>query len=104
MRRKTNTRRTGQSYIVAYDVAENRRRKRLADVLLDAGARIGLSLFRARLTHAEAVTLREEAARVINTSTDRVHVFRLCEHCAKQAVQVGAPWAGDTPDSSVVFV
>lgn len=92
MRRQPRRARLGKRYVIAYDVSDDRRRERLAGALLDVGVRVGLSLFVARLTRGELVTLVERAAELVDPSTDRVHLYRLCQACEAVSAFVGTPW------------
>ena len=89
-------------YVVVYDVANDRQRDRVATALLDVGTRVGLSVFAARLTSAEAGATLERLAGLIDPATDRVHLHRFCAVCDTASVRVGVPWR--QPDTAAVAV
>jgi len=73
-------------------VADDRRRERLAMLLLDYGQRIGLSVFQLQLHRQQLDVLLARFEEMISPATDRVHVFHLCVHCAEAAKMLGRPW------------
>ena len=99
--RRTSASRRLDHLVIVYDVADDRRRTRVANALLDCGVRVGYSVFELRLSVAQAVRLLDRVARLIDTSTDRVHLYRLCSPCADKAQRIGVPW-GSTVRCAVV--
>ncbi len=67
--------------IVAYDVSDSRRRRRLASTLSAVGWRLQESVFQCILDGETAEEFNDELTRQIDTSSDAVHVFRLCRPC-----------------------
>jgi CRISPR-associated protein Cas2 len=67
--------------VVAYDVSDSRRRRRLATALSAVGWRLQESVFQCILDGETAAEFNEELARQIDQRTDTVHVFRLCRPC-----------------------
>ena len=76
-------------YVVCYDIADDRRRSRVAATLLDFGARAQESVFVAHLDAELAARMRERIARVIDVDWDRVNVWELCEACGQRAWALG---------------
>jgi len=82
--------------IIAYDIASSRRRDRTARLLLDYGERIQYSVFECELTPPRLNALQERLTTMINTRTDRVHFYPLCQTCFGKAASIGSPY-GLTP-------
>lgn len=76
-------------YVVCYDIADDRRRERVAKVLLDYGARVQESVFVANLDGALATKMWERLRRVVDEGWDRVHAFELCEACSAKTRVMG---------------
>ena len=68
-------------YVIAYDIADERRRARLAAALLDFGRRIEESVFLASVDEELAAEMRQRIQTIIELSEDCVHVFALCGAC-----------------------
>jgi len=76
-------------YVVCYDIADDRRRNRVATALLDFGERVQESVFVAHLDDDLAERMKERLTRIVDGDWDRVHVFEMCAGCAKQVWVLG---------------
>ena len=61
---------TKEWWLVAYDVREEKRLRRVAKHLLGYGVRVQYSLFRARMSRREAERLRWELLRLMDVEDD----------------------------------
>ena len=77
-------------YVICYDIADDARRSRLANALLDFGARVQESVFVANLDETLAERMTARIKKAIETDQDRVHVFALCAACAVKTQVFGA--------------
>jgi CRISPR-associated protein Cas2 len=89
------------TYVIAYDISEDRRRSQVAAVLQAYGDRVQRSVF-VCIAEPELITeIRLRVAGIIKPETDSVYVFRQCAACWEavgihgQAMVVGDPlyWA-----------
>jgi len=76
-------------YVVCYDIADDRRRDRLAAVLLNFGPRVQESVFMANLDGELAARMLAQVGRVIDENLDRVHIFELCGACSAKTKILG---------------
>lgn len=89
--------------VIAYDVADDRRRERLSDLLAGYGARVQLSVFEVLLTSAESEKeLRRSIREVIDVADDQVRVYRLDRATANETVIIGAREVEERRDWYVV--
>ena len=65
--------------MIAFDIAENRRRYRVVRALRDYCERVQKSVFECRLRPLERRALLARLDRLIDPETDRLHVFELPE-------------------------
>ncbi|MDM8558898.1 CRISPR-associated endonuclease Cas2 [Thiotrichales bacterium HSG14] len=73
------------SYIVCYDVGNDKVRDRIAKVLLKYGNRVQYSVFEVMLrSQAELQTLSEKLRAVADKETD-IRLYRLCDNCRHAA-------------------
>lgn len=64
--------------IAMYDIASNRRRARVSDLLLDFGPRVQQSVFELDVTHdRDLEILRSNIANLIDPSEDQVRLYQL---------------------------
>jgi CRISPR-associated protein Cas2 len=76
-------------YVICYDIADDRRRQRLVDVLLDYGQRVEESVFECSLETSLATRLVDSIRSVVETEEDKVLIYRLCANCAEKALVIG---------------
>ena len=73
--------------VVSYDVASDKRRGKVADILLGSGERVQFSVFECHLSREELERLRAKLTKVILPAKDSVRFYSLCERC-REAVAV----------------
>lgn len=71
--------------VVAYDVTDDRRRQRVADVLMDYGVRLQYSVFECRMDARRLADLKRRLAPLLLIPDDRVAYYSLCRACAGRA-------------------
>ncbi len=76
-------------YLVCYDIGDDKRRNRLADVLLDFGPRLQESVFLVDLDEELLGRMKERVGRTVDPMVDVVHVFAFCGTCAAKVWAVG---------------
>jgi CRISPR-associated protein Cas2 len=67
--------------MVCYDIADNKRRERVAELLLARGTRVQYSVFECRLNPHEQAVLRQALLEVIDVQEDDVRFYPLCADC-----------------------
>ena len=77
-------------FVVAYDIADDRRRNRVAKILEDYGDRVQESVFEMILdTDARYVALYARLESAIDPAADRIRVYRLCSACERSLIWLG---------------
>lgn len=82
-------------YVIAYDIADNKRCLRVAKTLESLGYRIQESVFRLRLDNATLARVRSRLAALISEGDDVIHIYPICSSCADRADTLGAVIALD---------
>jgi CRISPR-associated protein Cas2 len=78
-------------YLIAYDIADDRRREDVATVLSGYGPRVQLSVFECELrSRREAAALRAKLRTLIDAIEDQVRIYPLDEKTARGVVVLGA--------------
>lgn len=67
--------------VVAYDVANDRRRGKVVKILEKKGVRINYSVFECMLTDAQYEKLRADIGQKIDKKEDRVIYYPICLDC-----------------------
>jgi len=88
--------------VVSYDVADDRRRAKVAGILLGSGERVQFSVFECHLTREELERLRAKLTQVIAPAEDSVRFYALCERCRQSVIVEGKGAATEDHDFYVV--
>lgn len=89
-------------YAVAYDITDDRRRRRIFSVLKAYGWSVQESVFECRLTPRQFAELRRLCAREMDGQEDSILFYPLCELCLPRAHSLGIRKSTETPSWLVV--
>lgn len=76
-------------HIVVYDIANDKRRNRIARILEGYGERVQYSVFECVLGKGQFDKLWEEVADVLEGPEDSVRAYRLCAACEDRTITLG---------------
>jgi CRISPR-associated protein Cas2 len=86
------------TYLVVYDIPDDRRRTRLHDRLLDYGSPVQYSVFECLADAAELAKMQKMILRTISKRADHVRIYRLCASCLKEVwISGGKEALAETP-------
>jgi CRISPR-associated protein Cas2 len=88
--------------VVAYDVANDRRRVRLRSVLRKYGLPVQESVWECHVTAREARALKAEVRKTIRKQSDLVRFYTLCADCQELVEDERGPVDVEIPDALVV--
>jgi CRISPR-associated protein Cas2 len=89
-------------YVLAYDIADDKRRAKIARLMESMGARVQGSVFEAYLNTAELDRLLKRAFRILDREEDSLRIYCLCEACRKKARVHGKGTATSRPGLIIV--
>lgn len=78
-----------QIFIIAYDISNNRRRRRVAKLLEAHGVRMNKSVFECFLTPASFKKLSKIINQKIDSKNDSVLYYPLCRNCFEKSEKTG---------------
>lgn len=91
------------SYIVAYDISDPKRLRKVARTCEDFGYRKQYSVFLCRLSATDFVRLRTRLYDIIDLNADQVLFVPLCPRCVNGMEAIGRPTeAADAKDVVLV--
>jgi CRISPR-associated protein Cas2 len=79
------------SYLVAYDIADPKRLRKVARTCEDFGTRKQYSVFLCRLSPTDLVRLRSRLYDVLNLAEDQVLFVPVCGKCVERIDTLGLP-------------
>ena len=79
-----------QTYIVCYDICDDKRLRRVFKTLRGWGDHLQYSVFRCELTHRELVELRAELGAIIHHTEDQVLFVDVGPVCGRGSTSIAA--------------
>lgn len=67
--------------VASYDIADDRRRTKLAELFEDYGVRVQYSVFELTLKPRELKELRQRAGKLLRGHADSIRYYVLCRNC-----------------------
>ncbi len=89
-------------YVISYDIPDDKRRLKIANLLEGYAARVQKSVFEARLEPNQYADLRKRLSRLLNAKEDNVRFYRLCGACCATIETVGQ--VGVTPEPGLKII
>jgi len=84
-------------YVLVYDISADKRRNKVAKLLLDYGDRVQYSVFEADLAKDDLERVCQRASKVINPVEDSVRIYALCDACVQRIVTIGLDCSTEVP-------
>jgi CRISPR-associated protein Cas2 len=89
-------------YIIAYDIRNDQRRRRVAKVLEGHGERVQYSVFECLLTANQFNALWEELGELLEPEQDSLRTYRLCAACERWTKTIGQAKTVEVPEVYIV--
>ena len=89
-------------YLVCYDIADDNRRQRIFELLLDYGKRVQESVFECLIEVPLADRMQERLRQTIDAESDNVFVFSLCDACLARSTNLGLARQASDPECYIV--
>ena len=89
-------------YVLAYDIADDRRRQKVAKLCESTAERVQGSVFEAYLTPGELEKLLKKVSKVIKSEEDGVRVYVLCASCKGKITTCGQGRVTPPPGLTIV--
>ena len=72
--------------MVAYDVTDNKRRRKVVKILEQVGTRINFSVFECMVTELQYRHLRNDLLEVIDSAEDKIVYYPICLKCYEKLI------------------
>lgn len=79
-------------YLICYDIVNDKMRHKLAEMLLDYGDRLQMSVFEADLSDNDVEIILSRAKNYV-TDIDSFRVYFICKTCKEKVHVIGRPFA-----------
>jgi CRISPR-associated protein Cas2 len=89
-------------YLVIYDISDDKRRKRVFNLLEGYGRRVQFSAFECVLNDRKFEELRSRLAKVVKMSEDSVRFYPISKHTLGQVIVWGEPPLTQMPSSVII--
>ncbi|MHC1588001.1 MAG: CRISPR-associated endonuclease Cas2 [Candidatus Syntropharchaeia archaeon] len=88
--------------MVSYDIIDDRKRAKLAEVVLDYGKRVQKSVFECHVSEREFLEMKERIEKIIDMEVDSVRYYFLCQRCIGQIQISGSGTIVEEEDTIIV--
>jgi CRISPR-associated protein Cas2 len=75
--------------LVAYDIAADRRRQKIAQVLEKYGSRVNFSVFECLVSVTDSKKMVQELTGLMKAGKDTILVYTLCKPCVNKRLSLG---------------
>ena len=77
-------------YVVAYDITNTKRRKKLSELLEAYGQRVNYSVFEIELneTKLDRLLYEIERQKLINSKYDSLRFYHICQNCVEKSFEI----------------
>lgn len=89
-------------YVVVYDIPDDKRRKKVSDLLEGYGQRVQYSVFECFLSQGKYDELRQRLQKRVKLSEDSVRFYPLSKHTLNQVETWGDPPLTKMPGSVII--
>ncbi len=89
-------------FLLAYDIADNKRRAKIARLMESLGERVQGSVFEAYLTPAELEKIVSRSGKVMKMEEDSLRIYTVCEACRPRLKTLGQ--GKPTPPPALMIV
>ena len=93
---------TTDFYVIAYDIADDKRRLKVAKQLERLGDRVQHSVFEVYLTSKELERLLKRLKKLIDVKEDSIRVYYLCASCRGKIRMIGKALVTPPPGVRIV--
>jgi CRISPR-associated protein Cas2 len=76
------------NYAVTYDIPNDKRRKKVSDLLEGYGYRVNFSVFEIIVNQTKLNRLKKELQKVIDRKVDSVRFYHLCKNCIPKSFEL----------------
>lgn len=75
--------------VVSYDVVDDKRRRKLAEILKDYGYRVQYSVFECDFEKKYLKKMLEDVSKQLNQKEDSLRIYALCSDCQQKVISLG---------------
>lgn len=90
-------------YLVAYDIPDDKRRKKIADILEGYGSRVQYSVFECVLTAKQYRELKARLKKVFKPEEDNIRLYPISDHTLNQVETWGRGSQPTKPPKSIII-
>jgi CRISPR-associated protein Cas2 len=73
------------NFLIIYDISDDKRRKKVSDVLEGIGIRVNFSVFEVQINTVQLTTIEEELISIIQPNIDSIRIYHICKNCVSKS-------------------
>jgi CRISPR-associated protein Cas2 len=90
-------------YLVAYDIPDDKRRKKISDVLEGYGSRVQYSVFECVLNQKQYKEMRTRLKKIFKDEEDNLRFYPISQHTLNQLETWGVGSSPTQPPQSIII-
>ncbi|PID48377.1 MAG: CRISPR-associated endonuclease Cas2 [Proteobacteria bacterium] len=75
-------------YLITYDIKDDKKRKKISDMLDGFGARVNFSVYECEISKSKLAHLKSEIEKLVDKKQDSVRFYFLCENCLSKSYEL----------------
>lgn len=83
--------------VISYDIVDNKKRYRVMKLLKSNGFHVQKSVFECILTPKQLGGLKQRLSKIIDSQTDSVRIYELCNTCETATAIIGRGSVSEAP-------
>lgn len=76
------------NYLIAYDIKDDKKRKKVSDILEGYGYRVNYSVFECKTNKTKLKNLTNQIKKYLNTKQDSVRFYHICKNCLPKSFEL----------------
>ncbi|MCK4257659.1 MAG: CRISPR-associated endonuclease Cas2 [Halanaerobiales bacterium] len=81
-------------YVICYDITDDKRRRRIYELLKDHGQRMQYSIFECMIDEKTFVMLKFKLRRLMDCAADSIIIYSICANCEEKIISMGFYYGG----------
>ncbi len=75
-------------YLIAYDIKDDKKRKKISDILEGLGVRVNFSVFEVEVNKSKLSHLRKKIEKYVDKKQDSIRFYHICQNCLPKCFEL----------------
>ncbi len=75
-------------YLITYDIKDDKKRKKISDILEGFGVRVNFSVFECEVNRTKLARLKSKIEKHIDKKQDSIRFYHICQNCLGKSYEL----------------